>query len=124
MTTKIKKKPMGRAATIRAWVKALRSGRYKQGRCKLRSTDNTYCCLGVLCQVAGLKQEPLAGGFGYTFDGELGHGYLPDGFRCKLGISIEEQKELTRLNDAVMMDFSGIANFIEAELLKKKAPRV
>jgi len=33
------------------WVEALRSGNYKQGHCQLRSTDNKYCCLGVLCDL-------------------------------------------------------------------------
>jgi hypothetical protein len=31
------------------WIKALRSGKYKQGRGRLYNKgDNTYCCLGVL----------------------------------------------------------------------------
>lgn len=33
------------------WIKALRSGKYKQGRDKLRQgrgDNRTYCCLGVL----------------------------------------------------------------------------
>ncbi len=30
------------------WIKALRSGKYKQGKGALRPTTNTYCCLGVL----------------------------------------------------------------------------
>jgi hypothetical protein len=34
------------------WVQALRSGEYKQGQGALRSDDNTYCCLGVLCDLA------------------------------------------------------------------------
>lgn len=32
------------------WIKALRSGKYKQGQNFLRS-NGTYCCLGVLCDV-------------------------------------------------------------------------
>lgn len=40
----------------RKWVKALRSGKYKQGTGMLKVTrDNDeplYCCLGVLCEVA------------------------------------------------------------------------
>lgn len=40
----------------KAWVDALRSGMYKQGRGFLCSLDNkganpTYCCIGVLCEV-------------------------------------------------------------------------
>ena len=34
------------------WVAALRSGEYKQGRGQLRNTDDEYCCLGVLCDLA------------------------------------------------------------------------
>lgn len=34
------------------WVKALRSGEYKQGSHVLHNTsNNTYCCLGVLCDI-------------------------------------------------------------------------
>lgn len=33
------------------WVAALRSGRYKQGRSRLRKKDDTFCCLGVACDL-------------------------------------------------------------------------
>lgn len=35
------------------WIKALRSGKYKQGEGYLKSTDRIkrFCCLGVLCEV-------------------------------------------------------------------------
>lgn len=33
------------------WITALRSGEYKQGKNVLRSNDDCYCCLGVLCDV-------------------------------------------------------------------------
>lgn len=36
----------------RVWLEALRSGQYKQGRYFLR-TGNSYCCLGVACEVFG-----------------------------------------------------------------------
>jgi hypothetical protein len=35
----------------RAWVRALRSGKYKQGKNQLRSGDR-FCCLGVACELA------------------------------------------------------------------------
>ncbi len=35
------------------WIAALRSSRYKQGKGELRSSDDLFCCLGVLCDVAG-----------------------------------------------------------------------
>lgn len=34
------------------WVSALRSGEYKQGRGRLRSPQDGFCCLGVLCDLA------------------------------------------------------------------------
>lgn len=34
------------------WLKALRSGDYKKGRTQLRNiADNSFCCLGVLCDL-------------------------------------------------------------------------
>lgn len=38
------------------WVAALRSGEYKQGRCALRLLDDSYCCLGVACDISGLGE--------------------------------------------------------------------
>lgn len=36
-----------------AWVTALRSGRYRQATQHLRASG-AYCCLGVLCRIAGI----------------------------------------------------------------------
>ena len=33
------------------WIKALLLGKYKQGRKKLRTLANKFCCLGVLCDL-------------------------------------------------------------------------
>jgi hypothetical protein len=44
-------------ANRKLWVKALRSGKYKQGTKVLRSADNAFCCLGVLCAVAGMRPK-------------------------------------------------------------------
>ncbi len=33
------------------WIKALRSGLYKQGTEQLKNANNEYCCLGVLCDL-------------------------------------------------------------------------
>lgn len=41
------------------WVAALRSGQFKQGKHVLHNTDdNSFCCLGVLCEINGLKKSP------------------------------------------------------------------
>lgn len=34
------------------WIKALRSGKYEQGKGRLKSRDNKFCCLGVLCDIS------------------------------------------------------------------------
>ena len=39
------------------WIKALFSGRYKQGRKKLRNLNNTFCCLGVLCDLYAKEKK-------------------------------------------------------------------
>jgi hypothetical protein len=36
---------------VERWVAALRSGKYTQGRSRLRNDDNSHCCLGVLVDV-------------------------------------------------------------------------
>jgi len=33
------------------WLQALRSGEYRQGRYALRTSNNEFCCLGVLCDL-------------------------------------------------------------------------
>lgn len=44
------------------WVKALRSGEYKQGVAHLVNENDqghykSYCCLGVLCKIKGYKDD-------------------------------------------------------------------
>lgn len=39
------------------WTDALRSGEYKQGKNRLRTKDGRLCCLGVLCEIAGVKRR-------------------------------------------------------------------
>lgn len=45
---------------MRAWIAALRSGEYRQGKYALaaREPDGTtrYCCLGVACEISGVVE--------------------------------------------------------------------
>ena len=34
------------------WVEALRSGKYEQGKRRLKQRDSGHCCLGVLCDIS------------------------------------------------------------------------
>ncbi len=49
------------------WVKALRSGVYTQGSNQLfNERDNSYCCLGLACEIAGhTKNIKRYGALGY-----------------------------------------------------------
>lgn len=38
------------------WVKALRSGKYKQGKTYLNKNDS-FCCLGVLCEISEITTK-------------------------------------------------------------------
>lgn len=42
------------------WVEALRSSDYKQGRGRLRSAKNKFCCLGVLCNLHAEAHPKIA----------------------------------------------------------------
>jgi hypothetical protein len=39
-------------AVAKKWVAALRSGKYQQGKCFLKTDDGKFCCLGVLAELA------------------------------------------------------------------------
>lgn len=52
------------------WIKALRSGKFKQGTSSLKSEDDgvaTYCCLGVAGHICGVTDFK---GQGYLVKGE------------------------------------------------------
>lgn len=101
------------------WVEALRSGRYKQGRGALRMKDDTYCCLGVLCDlidpegwgdVGCLPETPI-----YAWSRaseELAYDYLPEDLRDEVGLDEEDQSNLTCMNDDGT-SFGEIADYIE-----------
>lgn len=93
------------------WVKALRSGRYKQTTGMLEY-GGANCCLGVLCRVARLKRR---GGGYFIFDGDDDALELPGGYGEHVGISIHEQSELQAMNDGGK-SFDEIARYISKNL--------
>lgn len=115
MNPKIKKK----------WVKALRSGKYKQGRGGLLTKKNTewdprdaafekglvwpkqdqYCCLGVLCDVAGKDERYWKS-----------NGHLSRPVAEEFKISGEVQDTLICKNDGRKWSFKKIADWIEKNL--------
>lgn len=51
------------------WVKALRSGKYKQATCSLHVKGGGYCCLGVLTDLY-LKDKGISDGWSKDVDGK------------------------------------------------------
>lgn len=107
------------------WVKALRSGQYKQGYNRLgNAAECSFCCLGVLCELAaneGIVERHVMGAsvlYDEAADGLpasvqkwadmvscVGHVEARDDF--------ENTFDLVTLNDEEGMTFDAIASFIE-----------
>lgn len=87
------------------WLEALRSGKYKQRRRKLKdNTSNppTYCCLGVLCEVMEVESKSK--------------GYPDDEILMKAGLDTDDARDLARWNDAYGRTFEELAEYIEKNL--------
>lgn len=100
------------AALKAKWVDALRSGDYQQGEMFLRR-DGKHCCLGVLCELAGI--EISEGG------GMVKGPYEKDDYEpiYKVIGSVDAAQELWRMNDGhgrPKRSFSEIADYIEKNL--------
>lgn len=88
-------------------IKRLRSGQYKQGRSALRlrgvnGYPDTYCCLGVLCEMAvengAATRSPADPDdstywYGYGEGGDTSNIYLPNGVVDWAGIVSDIEKE-------------------------------
>jgi hypothetical protein len=123
----------GRTALRTAWIEALRSGKYKQTKEKLRSRNGAMCCLGVLCDVAGLKKEYRNGHYYYSYGNDEDSMELPDEFAEAFGMQnisgvfpkVEGQRfqtirpkgvetdSLIQMNDDGKYTFKDIADVIE-----------
>lgn len=98
------------------WCAALRSGKYKQGEGLLRSANDEYCCLGVLCDVDGAEWDLSGLGF-YRADPTHGAtALLTQHFRSRAHLSRDTEAALTNLNDEEGKTFSEIADWIEANI--------
>ena len=125
------------------WLDALRSGDYVQGKYALRTEDNTFCCLGVLCDLAvkaGIQEDgtltdsrqTLHEGVTYQYDDVEGQGVANNMLPVKVakwagidtpgslprwfhGEQGEEFVALWELNDELNMSFGQIADVIEEQ---------
>lgn len=100
----------------RLWVIGLRSGEYRQGKSWLKTPDGAYCCLGVLCEIAGILGD----------DGQVigtrpsSVGIMPADFAEHMGMTQNgmhrhggSSKQLTIMNDQLGFSFRQIADAIE-----------
>lgn len=104
------------------WIKALRSGKYKQGTGRLRD-DNQFCCLGVLCDISKKGKWNKTH---YKIGNNVSVAMLPkevanwaemkstDG-SFELKGEYDKSKKLWSLNDNLGESFTQIAFIIEKE---------
>lgn len=105
------------------WVKALRSGEYKQAKSDLR-VDDSFCCLGVACDLYRQEHPEAHWGDGtrpafMVNDTDIGTtALLPDEVQNWLDLNDNGGKyhinTLTGLNDTGFT-FEEIADVIESE---------
>lgn len=109
------------------WVDALRSGRYNQTIAHLKvvqsfhSGEETinpgYCCLGVLCEVAGVEWKPGYQKSKVTCSAVVPEGDVITNFLPKsLGIDSDTQWKLADFNDKYRWPFEKIADWVDATL--------
>jgi hypothetical protein len=100
------------------WTAALRSGKYKQGKGKLRNFDNTYCCLGVLCDILPGGRWKDATETASWYEDQNGHHMrttISFSLLSQIDLPDSEQIQLIRMNDAGR-SFEDIADYIEGQL--------
>jgi hypothetical protein len=131
-----------KAEIKKAWIAALRSGEYSQGRnfmCQqLLDGRKEFCCLGVLAEVAKVPAEPTVGRYdsGMIYLG----GHMADTEQYKkeptpyfseeglktIGLTSAQQQRLYQMNDGNggTMDrqwkFSEIADWIEEDIIPEE----
>lgn len=106
------------------WVAALRSGEYKQVRGRLRTSDNAFCCLGVLCNLHAQAHPDIAAAQRYATE-YMGSGDMPSPTVVRWAALPDQwggnvviggtAAELTTHND-YGRTFNEIADAIEAQL--------
>jgi hypothetical protein len=119
---------------LNQWVPALRSGKYQQGMGVLHAVNDTYCCLGVACDLIA-NDETVPGPIReVAVDGVMptsSHAFLPEAVSFFIGIGQGGEDisvgvngfdtawpSLAEANDKGA-SFSTIADALEAEARKQ-----
>lgn len=96
------------------WLAALRSGDYIQATHQLKSPENGYCCLGVLCDVHDPTLWIDVEGVDPKYIRETD--VLPAQLAANYEIDESLQRELIFMNDDKEYTFEQIADWIEDNL--------
>lgn len=102
------------------WIKALRSGKYKQARRTLLDPKrNSYCCLGVACDVFSKAKsrggEFADNGLRFEIGNDSGAGFLVNKqVAAWVGVTQAQVSDLVDMNDAKLASFDRIADYLEA----------
>lgn len=102
------------------WIKALRSGEYKQGKGYLRQ-DGEYCCLGVLCDLhRKLKKKKRwkadSSGTFFMYDGDCS--LLPTSVINWAGLEDDDPKLSKNKHAAALNDEGRSFNYIADRIEK------
>lgn len=104
----------------KAWIKALRSGEYKQGT-NFLCAEGKYCCLGVLADISLDTYWTISKSASFFAGREVWRirystEFFSDKILKKLELSSHDQGILTELNDSRRWSFKKIANWIEKNI--------
>ena len=111
------------------WLAALRSGEYKQGTQILKSIENKFCCLGVLCDLVAKEypedfrwEGPSEGSWFNEFSTEDDSGekvlvsmYPPRRLYDVVGLLPIDEAKIAKMNDFGRNTFTEIADELETK---------
>jgi len=100
------------------WLKALRSGKFQQGVCRLHDKEtNKYCCLGVACRITHPRKDLLDVSVISIDSKDI---KVPNFLKGDINENNKNYspivKILTHLNDIDEKNFNQIADWIEENL--------
>jgi hypothetical protein len=99
------------------WIKALRSGKYKQTTGRLRTHEGGWCCLGVLCDV--FDNTRWTDKLIYRSREDSGDdrcGSIPEDAIRAIQFPDAQQYVLQQMNDIKRNTFDEIADYVEENL--------
>lgn len=107
------------------WVKALRSGEYKQGFGRLRWNDGEHCSLGVLADVL-VRKHAAMWGWDNALEYEMDRGVtvLPSKLRADIRFFGPLHDRVVAMNDKLRFTFLEIADWIDTNIEVEDTPAV